>query len=100
MQKPCVFLILSPKESDFILKKDSPWGLSWNLYTSLLNGGEAAGAGLGVGVVPEDADLVADAVPVEDVGLAGVEPAVDAGYCWDESSRWFVRNCLRAEPFH
>ena len=52
---------------------------------SLLNGGEAAGAGLGMGVVPEDAGPVVGVVPVagadlaEDVVLVGgAVPAGDA----------------------
>ena len=78
---------------------------------SLLNGVKAAGAGLGMGVVPEDAgpvvgvvpvagaDLAGDAVlvegvglavgvvPAEGAGLAGVEPGLDAGYYRNESSQ-------------
>ncbi len=52
---------------------------------SLLNGGEAAGAGLGMGVVPEDAGLAEDVVPVAGADLAedvvpvgGAVPAGDA----------------------
>ena len=53
---------------------------------SLLNGVKAAGAGLGMGVVPEDAGPVVVVVPVVDVDLAGdavlvegVDLAVGAG---------------------
>ena len=82
-----IALSIPPKKR--IARGDYP-----KIYTRLLNGGEAAGVGLVADVVLGDADLVADAVPA-----VGVEPAVDAGYCWGVSSRWFVRNCLRAEPF-
>ena len=66
---------------------------------SLLNDGEAAGAGLVADVVPEDVDLAGVVVPVvgvglavgvvpaEGAGLAGVEPGLDAGYYRNESSQ-------------
>ncbi len=47
---------------------------------SLLNGGEAAVADLGMGVAPEDAGPAEDVVLVEGVGLAvDVVPVGDAG---------------------
>ena len=55
-----------------------------NLYMSLLNDGEAAGAGLVADVVPEDAGPVVVVVPVVDVDLAGdAVPVVDVGLAVD-----------------
>ena len=53
-----------------------------NLYMSLLNDGEAAGAGLVADVVPEDVDLAGD------VGLvAGAGPAdAERGRCLSSHS--------------